>query len=182
MTSRQRIAKALHRLEQQAQQRQESRREDPFRTDEQRRWEQTLNRFFEALPEDLRDRVAEALEDESCPLWEWIEGLFRGRCRLPEGLDEELLRRLVLIRLEEPDDCDSLEAVCLRCGLQYPRHKVPPVNEWRLAPGCSPNDWPLRYNLPHFFDHDGCPACGASSKTGDMNWSHLVQPGYWFVG
>lgn len=88
--------------------------------------------------------------------------------------------RLLLARLDEADKCDGHEAVCLRCGLQYPRHKHPPMSEWRLAPGCSPNDRPLRYDLPHFFEHDGCPACGASSKADEMNWSHLMPDGYWF--
>src|SRR5262249_25175992 len=86
-----------------------------------------------------------------------------------------------LIRLDEADRCEPWEAVCLRCGLEYPMHKSPPLDQWRLAPGCSPDERPLRYDLPHFFDHDGCPACGASSKAGEMNWAHLMPDGYWFT-
>jgi hypothetical protein len=172
----------LDRLEQQANEWQESRRHDEMlNVDEERRWKETLDRFFRVLPNDLHGQVTKALEEESCPLWDWIEDLFRGRSRLPEGLDEDVMRRLVLIRLEEGDNCDSFEAVCMRCGLQYPRHKAPPLSQWRLAPGCSPDERPLRYDLPHFFDHDGCPACGASSKAGEMNWAHLIEDGYWFV-
>jgi hypothetical protein len=185
MASRNRMAKALDRLEQQAEQieqgRQAWRQERDREAAERQRWEETLHRFGEALPEDLWDRVAAALEDGSCPLWDWIKNISRGRSRLPECLTEEVMRRLVLIRLDEADKCDSFEAVCLRCGLQYPMHKYPPLSEWKLAPGCSPGEQPLRYDLPRFFDHDGCPACAASSTAGDMNWAHLIGDGYWFA-
>jgi hypothetical protein len=96
-------------------------------------------------------------------------------------LSAVVMRRLVLIRLEEADRCDSLEAVCLGCGLQYPQHKRPPLSPWRLPPGCSPDDRPLGYDLPHFFEHEGCPACGASCRTGDMNWAHLIEDGHRFA-
>lgn len=181
MTSRTRIVRALERLEQQAKEWQQSRRhEKEYKAPEQCRWEETLDRFFQVLPEDLWCRVGEALEDESCLLWGWIENVFRGRSQLPECLSKGVMRRLVLIRLDEADKCESFDAVCLRCGLQYPWHKRPPVSQWRLATGCSPDDWPLRYDLPHFFDHDSCPACGASSTTGEMTWAHLIGDGYWF--
>jgi hypothetical protein len=149
--------------------------------EQQRRWEETLRHFGEMIPEDLWDRVRAALEDRGCLLWGWIEDVFRGRSRLPECMTQEVMRRLVLIRLDEADKCEPYEAVCLRCGLQYPIHRCPPISEWKLAPGCSPDERPLRYDLPHFFDHDGCPACGASSKVGDMNWAHLIGDGYWFA-
>jgi hypothetical protein len=138
-----------------------------------------LRRFCKVLPADLEDRVATALEDRNCPLWRWLRDMFCGRSQIPEGLSTDVMRRLVLIRLDEADKCDSFEAVCLRCGLQYPKHKSPPLRDWKLAPGCSPEGRPLRYDLPHFFDHDGCPACGASSKAGEMNWAHLIEDGYW---
>jgi hypothetical protein len=143
------------------------------------RWDETLSRFGEMIPEDLSDRVRAALEDRGCSLWHWIENVWRGRSRLPECLTDEVMRCLVLTLLDEADKCEPYEAVCLRCGLQYPVHKRPPISEWKLAPGCSPEEQPLRYDLPHFFDHDGCPACGASSKAGDMNWAHLIGDGYW---
>jgi hypothetical protein len=122
-----------------------------------------------------------ALQDERSPLWDWLDSIYRGRSRLPEGLTREVMRRLVLIRLDEADRCEPWEAVCLHCGLQYPKHKSPPLSEWKLLPGCSPDERPLRYDLPHFFDHDSCPACGASSKAGDMNWAHLMEDGHWFA-
>jgi hypothetical protein len=145
----------------------------------QRRLQKTLNDFDALIPDDLRDRVAAELKDERCLLWPWIEDVVRGRSRLPECLNEEIMRQLVLTRLDEADRCNGFEAVCLRCGLQYPMHKRPPLSEWRLAPGCSPDERPLRYDLPHFFDHDGCPACGATSNAGEMQWAHLMPDGHW---
>jgi hypothetical protein len=149
--------------------------------EQQRRWEETLRHLGEMIPEDLWDRVRAALEDRGCLLWRWIEDVFQGRSRLPGCLTEEVMRSLVLIRLDEADKCQPWEAVCLRCGLQYPMHRYPPISEWKLAPGCAPEERPLRYDLPHFFDHDGCPACGASSKVGEMNWAHLIGDGHWFA-
>jgi hypothetical protein len=144
-------------------------------------WKQTLERFSAALPNDLQDRVGAALRDEDCPLWPWIENLFRGRSRLPERLTEDVMRQLVLIRLDQADRCDSFEAVCLGCGLQYPMHKTPPMSEWKVLPGKKPLEGePPWYDLPHFFEHDGCPACGASSRAEEMNWAHLISDGYWF--
>jgi hypothetical protein len=178
-----RFARALDRLEAQVKERQQRRlQEDAQEADEQRRCNEVLDRFCEVLPVDLGDRVAVALQDERCPLWGWIRDLIRGRSRLPECLTEEVMRRLVLVRLDEADRCQPWEAVCLRCGLQYPMHKYPPLSEWKLALGCSPDERPLRYNLPHFFDRDGCPACGASSDAGEMNWAHLMDDGYWAAG
>lgn len=184
MASRTHIAKVLNRLEEQVaeiEQGRQAREEERDRVSaEQQRWKETLKRFAEMIPDDLLDRVVAVLEDEGCRLWDWIRDVFRGRSRLPECLTEDVLRRLVLIRLDEADKCNSSEAVCLHCGLQYPMHKYPPLSEWKLAPGCSPDERPLRYDLPHFFEHDGCPACGASSKAGDANWAHLIEDGYWF--
>src|SRR5262245_22296447 len=179
MNSRNRIARVLDRLEEQVEQAQQAREQEADReAAERRRWEGALDRFGAALPEDVWDRVAAALEDPFCPLWHWIEDISRGRSRLPECLTEDVMRRLVLIRLDEADRCEPFEAVCLRCGLQYPMHESPPLSQWKLAPGCSPDERPLRYDLPHFFEHDGCPACGASSKAGEMNWAHLIGDGY----
>jgi hypothetical protein len=145
----------------------------------QRRWDEVLNRFFEVLPEDLWDRAEMALTAGRGPLWDWLQDMHRGRSRLPTGLTPDVMRRLVLIRLDEADLCEPWQAVCLRCGLQYPTRKPPPLSEWKLAPDCSPDERPLRYVLPSFFDHDGCPACGASSKAGTMNWAHLMADGFW---
>jgi hypothetical protein len=182
MGSRSRIVKALERLERQVSDQQLYRGQDEERqAAEQRRWEEVVACFGRLLPEDLCDRVVAALQDGRCPLWGWLDNLARGRSRLPECLPEGVMRRLVLIRLDEADRCEPWEAVCLRCGLQYPVPKHPLLSEWRLAPGCSPEERPLHYDLPRLFDHGGCPACGASSRVGEMNWAHLVEDGYWFA-
>jgi hypothetical protein len=181
MTARHRLARTLDRLEAHFQPRQQRRLEENSLTADQRRhWEETLGGFEAALPRDLLERVAEALREEGCPLWDWMEDVVRGRSRLPDCLTPEVMRRLVLIRLDEADRCEDFEAVCLGCGLQYPVHWSPPLSEWRLAADCSPDERPLRYDLPQLFEHDGCPACGASSKAGEMNWAHLMADGYWF--
>jgi hypothetical protein len=100
------MVKTLDRLEREIREQQEIRRqEEEQQAPRQRRWEETLTRFGEFLPEDLSDRVDEALRDDRCPLWRWLEDQFRGRSRLPECLTEEVMRRLVLIRLEEADRC-----------------------------------------------------------------------------
>jgi hypothetical protein len=149
MTARTRLVKAVERLEQLANDQEQQRLQDEQReVAEQRPWQEVLSSFGRAVPEDLRERVTAALQDSRCPLWDWLHDLLRGRSRLPEGLTEEVMRRLVLIRLDEADRCEPWEAVCLRCGLQYPRHKSPPLSEWRLAPGCSPDERPLHYDLP----------------------------------
>ena len=193
MTMSRRIARALDRLEARVHERQQRRLdEERQQADVQRRWEETLSRFEALLPNDLLDRVAVALQDdqagdeirefreyERCPVRLWIEDVYRGRSRLPECLTEAVMRQLVLTRLDEGDRCSDFDGVCLRCGLQYPMCKLPPISEWRLAPGCSRDEKPLRYDLPHFFDHDGCPACGASSKAGEMTWVHLIEDGFW---
>ena len=176
------VRSRLARLEQRAEERQRGRPRREDREADKRRWEATLTHFVEVLPDDLWDRVSVALQDDRCLLWPWLRDICRGRSRLPECLTEDVMRRLVLIWLDEADQCEPWEAVCLRCGLQYPRHKRPPLGEWKLAPGCSPDERPLRYNLPHFFDHDGCPACDASSKVEEMNWAHLMEDGYWTTG
>src|SRR5262245_29620623 len=118
MTTRNGIVRALDRLEQQLGG-QRSVEDLVDEEQQQRRWEETARRFEELLPEDLFDRVNEALADERHPLWEWFDSVFRGRSRLPECLTEEVMRRLVEARLYQADG-DFIDAVCLRCGAQYP--------------------------------------------------------------
>jgi hypothetical protein len=61
--------------------------------------------------------------------------------------------------------------VCNRCGLEYPRHRVPPVGTWRLLPGKQPGVGPPPiYDLPELFQ--SCPGCSASRY--DCDWPHLV--------
>ncbi len=176
--SRQQLERALERLEQEAQERRQQQEEVDA---EDRRWLATLERFGEALPPDLHARVTQALEaDRHCPVWGWIENVFVGRSRLPDGLSGDVMRRLVQILLEEADQCLEWVGVCLRCGLQYP------LPRWRYEPRPHGPDARTAAGVARryedsFFAHEGCPACGASSKKGDMTWAHLIGEGYWFT-
>jgi hypothetical protein len=183
MGARNRMVRTLDRLEQQARDQQQSRRQDMDRkAAEQRRWEETLDAFGAVLPEDLVGPVATALQTRRGPLWRWLDNLVRGRCRLPECLTGEVMRRLVQVRLEAARD-DLLDGVCLRCGLQYPLPQFPGSAQ------CGCNDCQDRQRqraqslavYERLFDGRGCPACGASTKVGEMAWAHLVEDGYWFA-
>jgi hypothetical protein len=158
------------------------------RADERRRWREVLNAFGAVLPEDLVGRVKAALKDERSPLWGWLDNLATGRCRLPECLPGEVVRRLVTVYL----DADAAEAasqigVCLRCGLQYPLPNFPSSAQC-YCPSCAEENVRRAERQARglavyegLFAGRGCPACGASSKLGEMNWAHLVPDGYWFA-
>jgi hypothetical protein len=184
MGSRICLVKRLDRLEQQVHERQARRRQwqDQVAT-ERRVWEDTLARFFEVLPEDLHDRVAAALQDEHYPLWRWLEDVCRGRSLLPQCLTADVMRRLVQLRLDAAWE-DFLDGVCLRCGLQYPLPNYP--SSVQCPCGCCKDRERQRAEslalFERLFDGRGCPACGASSKAGEMNWAHLMQDGYWSTG
>jgi hypothetical protein len=181
--ARNRIVRRLDRLEQQAKDQQQGLRQDRDRkAAEQRRWEETLDAFGAVLSEDLLGPVATALQTRRGLLWRWFDSVFRGRSRLPEGLTAEVMRRLVQVRLEAAPD-DLLDGVCLRCGLQYP------LPQFLGSPQCGCGSCEDRQRqraqslavYERLFDGRGCPACGASTKVGEMNWAHLVEDGYWFA-
>jgi hypothetical protein len=183
MGVRSRIVKTLDRLEQQLYDWQQNRRKEEDRESaEQRRWEETCYRFFEVLPEDLWDRVRTALDDNHCPLRRWLDNIFRGRSRLPDCLTEEVMRRLVEVRLSEgAASSDFHDGVCLRCGLQYPLPNYPPSAQCDCS-SCADGKRRRAESLALFerlFDRRGCPACGASTKAGEMNWAHLMEDGFW---
>jgi hypothetical protein len=101
---------------------------------------------------------------------------------LPEGLTAEVMRRLVQVRLEAAPD-DLLDGVCLRCGLQYPLPQFPGSAHCGCG-SCEDRQRQRAQSLAVYerlFDGRGCPACGASTKVGEMNWAHLVEDGYWFA-
>jgi hypothetical protein len=59
--------------------------------------------------------------------------------------------------------------VCRRCGLEYPRHKAPPLSQWKLLPGRKPFEGPPPwYDLPELFA--ACPGFGALRYEPD--WPH----------
>src|SRR5262245_66499216 len=78
------------------------------------------------------------------------------------------MRQLVQIFLDRPDHIEG-GMTCAACGLQRPIHKYPPFSEWKLVPGCHPDERPLRYDLPEFFP--SCPACGCT----EWDWPQFSQ-------
>jgi hypothetical protein len=134
----------------------------------QRRWEEVVDRWdlllHSALPlltdaeqEQVGGAVAQLGQDRTGPYRDWLQHLAEGWCRLPE-LSPATMKDLLLAWL-------SLEAdgsmVCRGCGLEYPRHKYPPLSQWKLLPGKWPQVGPPPwYDLPEFFP--ACPGCGSS--------------------
>ncbi len=150
----------------------------------QARWEIIVDHWFELAEAaanlmDLaeRERVESALEPlaegedwPTGPLGNWLRDLAEGRCRLPPDLSVETMQQL-LLAFTSPE-ADSMASVCAQCGLEWPRHKCPPINEWKLLPGKTHDSPPPRYDLPEFFP--GCPHCGTPPYNGGMDWPHLV--------
>jgi hypothetical protein len=192
--NRARIARALDRLERQAEEyaaRQLVRQqEEAHKAAERRRWQEIDQRFGELLPDDMWDRVRAALKDRDCPLWSWLDSIHRGRSRLPDCLTQDVMRRLVEMRLCEgaaSSSSDFIDGICMRCGLQYP---LPGFTSSARCGGACCEDRNRReaerraksLALYHrLFGREGCPACGASTKAGEMNWAHLMADGYWFT-
>jgi hypothetical protein len=120
------------------------------------------------------------LQDSRCPLWRWLDDIARFRSRLPDCLTAEVMRRLVQVRLEAHPE-DLIDGVCLRCGLQYPLPNFPSSAQC----GCGHCEERQRRRVAsialfeRLFDSRGCPACGASTKAGEMDWAHLMPDGYW---
>jgi hypothetical protein len=103
------------------------------------------------------------------PYGAWIRDLRDGRCRLPE-LQPTVMKDLLLTWLS-PEVDGGL--VCKECGLEYPKHKSPPLSQWKLLPGKKPMEEPGPwYDLPEFFR--ACPNCGAVSYSG-TDWPHQVR-------
>lgn len=137
------------------------------------RWNELANKAALLMSEEDRGRVSQAIEQANeltGPLDEWLDDLAKGRCRLPD-LTAETMRGLLLAWLSPSADGGI---VCTACGLEYPRHKHPPLSEWKLLPGrewgVGPPPW---YDLPEFFA--ACPHCGGSRYGSGMDWPHLVD-------
>src|SRR5262249_7332955 len=87
---------------------------------------------------------------------------------LPE-LTPEVGKELLLAWLSPEVDGGI---VCRQCGLEYPKHRHPPMNEWRVLPGKVPLQGPPPwYDLPEVFQT--CPNCGASRF--EIDWRHRVR-------
>jgi hypothetical protein len=97
-------------------------------------------------------------------------------CRLPE-LTPAAMKELLPAWLAPEADGGM---VCRQCGLKYPKHKSPPLSEWKLLPGKKPMEGlPPWYDPPYLFE--ACPGCGASrhevdwpfQATCDLPWKQL---------
>jgi hypothetical protein len=141
------------------------------RIPELRRWPTALVTFFRLLPEGLRAPVAtsEALTGNHTfgnPwLNRWLFSVVCFRSRLPPEMAQDTMARLVAVYTEQAEKVDSCGAcVCAGCGLLRPRHKSPPLSEWKVLPGKVPGvGSPPWSDLPEFFDR--CPHCGADGWT-----------------
>jgi hypothetical protein len=148
----------------------------PEDRDWQRRWAAIVERWLrlaEAAMPLLTDadqqRVVQALtqhvEDRHGAFADWFRDLSEGRCRLPE-LAPEVMQALLLAWLSPAADGGL---VCRGCGLEYPRHRQPPLTTWKLLPGKKPGEGPPPwYDLPELFA--ACPNCGGSRF--EIDWPH----------
>jgi hypothetical protein len=137
-----------------------------------RRWEGLSEQAASLLSADERQRVEQAagelVEDFGGPFAVWLRDLRDGCCRLPP-LTPEAMKALLLAWLSPEADGGM---VCRRCGLEYPRHRNPPLSQWKLLPGRKPMEGPPPwYDLPEFFPD--CPGCGASRF--DIDWPHQTD-------
>jgi hypothetical protein len=142
----------------------------------QRQWNRLVRRYMRLLEQSLpfmsdeeqrqvRQAVEQFVEDGRGPYRDWLDHLSKGWCRFPE-LPAETMKDLLLAWLSPAVDGG---AVCRQCGLEHPKHKTPPVSEWKLLPGkqhqVGPPPW---YDLPAFFR--SCPGCGGLAH--EIDWPH----------
>ena len=140
----------------------------------QKRWHKVYKRWvglcIEAQPllGDDQDRVLTAILQAATeftgPLSTWFIHLHNGLCRLPE-LSPEAMKGVLLAWLS-PEEYGG--RVCNRCGLEYPKHKLPETR-WQLLPGKQymVGDPPY-FDFPEFFP--ACPGCGNSLYDVDSPW------------
>ncbi len=144
----------------------------------QRRWEAVAERWLrlaegalallDAAEQQRVEEAAARLGEECGPYADWLRNLRQGWCRLPE-LPPEAMTGLLLAWLHPQAEGGI---VCQGCGLEYPRHKAPPLSEWKLLPGRVPQQGPPPwYDLPRLFP--ACPGCGAPPHEAD--WPHQTQ-------
>jgi hypothetical protein len=142
------------------------------------RWEHLLRQAWALLSEAEQGRVTGALaqltEDFGGPYGGWLRGLRDGWSRLPE-LPAVTMRNLMLAWLSPEADGGM---VCRACGLESPRHKSPPLSEWKLLPGRAPLVGPPPwYDLPELFA--ACPGCGGSRYEADWPGQAGADPRPW---
>jgi hypothetical protein len=121
--------------------------------------EAALDLMSEADITRVVQAVAQWGEDGAGPLGGWLTHLAEGQCGLPE-VTPEVMRALLLAWLSP--ECDDHGRVCMRCGLEYPYYKWPPLSAGPVQPGQVPEQQPVT----DFFDD--CPGCGASTR--EIDW------------
>jgi hypothetical protein len=136
------------------------------------RWERLLGQALPLLGPADRGRVTAAatqLEEEfGGPYRDWLRHLAEGLCRLPQ-LPPAAMKDLLLAWLSPEADGGM---VCRQCGLEYPRHRSPPLSEWKLLPGKRPLEGPPPwYDLPELFL--ACPGCGGSRF--EIDWPNHTE-------
>ena len=118
--------------------------------------------------------VTQFAEESGGPYRSWLRGLRDGCSRLPE-LPAAAMRDLLLAWLS-PEVDGGL--VCRGCGLEYPRHRSPPLSQWQLLPGRAPLVGPPPwYDLPELFT--ACPACAGPRCEADWPWQTGPCPYPW---
>lgn len=139
-----------------------------------KRWADLADDALELMSDEEKDRADPALgmllEEgvDRGPYWRWLYDLACGWCRMP-AVTPEVMKALLLAWLSPEVDG---AVVCNGCGLEYPQHRRPPFNDWKLLPGKTPGvGEPPWYDLQEFFH--ACPHCGASCR--DIDWPHLVE-------
>jgi hypothetical protein len=137
-----------------------------------RRYERLFDQAVELLPAEEQEQVCrpmlQYLEEGRGPYRDWLEHLSKAWCRLPE-LPATVMKDLLLAWLSPAVDGSG---VCQLCGLEHPKHKAPPLSEWKLLPGkqhqVGPPPW---YDLPAFFR--SCPNCGGLAH--EIDWPHQTE-------
>jgi hypothetical protein len=142
------------------------------------RWGRLLEQAWTLLPDAEQGRVGDAVaqlaEGFGGPYGGWLRGLRDGWSRLPE-LPSATMRDL-LLAWPSPEADGGM--VCRACGLEYPRHKTPPLGQWKLLPGKAPLVGPPPwYDLPELFA--ACPACGGPRLEADWPWQTGPHPHPW---
>jgi hypothetical protein len=102
---------------------------------------------------------------EPSPLDGWFTHLGDGKCALPE-VTPEVMR--ALLRAWLAPECDDHGRVCVRCGLEYPCYKRPPLSALPVRQGQEPQ----QRLVTDFFA--ACPGCGVSTR--EIDWPWLVAP------
>jgi hypothetical protein len=133
------------------------------------RWQRQVEAAWPLLGPAAQGQVEQArarlVGERAGPLGAWLRDLRDEWCRLPQ-LPPETTQALLVAWLSPEAERGM---VCRHCGLEYPRHRCPPLSQWTLLPGKRPlQGQPPWYDLPEFLA--ACPGCGGSRYEADWPW------------